>query len=63
MSPYLKSLTQQVLLVFAFTFLSIFTLADLSSAKEASIAGGAAALVLVKGWLAKHIGDPNSADL
>lgn len=63
MSPYLRSLVQQVLLVFAFTFLSIFSLADLGTAKEAAVAGGVAVLVLVKGWLAKHVGDPNTADL
>jgi hypothetical protein len=62
MSPYVKSLLQQVLFVFAFTFLSVFSLADLGTAREALIAGGVAALALVKGWLAKHVGDPNSAD-
>lgn len=61
MSPYLKDLAQRVLATFAVTFLSLFTLADLSSAKEASIAAGAATLALVQGWLAKFVGDPNSA--
>lgn len=62
MSPYIRSLVQQVAIVFAFGFLSAFTLADLSTADEALVAGGMSALVLVKGWLAKHVGDPNSAD-
>jgi len=61
MSPYIKDLLQRVVFTFAFAFLSVFTLADLGSGKEAAIAGGAAALALVKGWLAKHVGDPNTA--
>lgn len=61
MSPYLRDLGQRVVFTFAFTFLSMFTLADLGTAKEAAVAGGAAVLMLIKGWLAKQVGDPNTA--
>ena len=61
MSPYLRDLLQRMVFSFTFTFLSVFTLADLSTAHEAAIAGGVAVLSLVKSWLAKHIGDPNTA--
>jgi hypothetical protein len=61
MSPYLRDLLQRLVFTFAFTFLSVFSLADLSTAKEALVAGGVATLVLVKSLLAKHVGDPNTA--
>lgn len=61
MTPYLKDMLQRVVFTYAFAFLSVFTLADLSTGKEAAVAGGAAALSLVKSWLAKHVGDPNTA--
>ena len=61
MSPYFRDLTQRVAASFAFTFLSVFTLTDLSTANEAAVAGGVAVLSLLKGWLAKHVGDPNTA--
>lgn len=61
MSPYIKDLFQRVVFSFLFTFLSVFTLSDLSSGKQAAIAGGVAALALVKSWLAKYVGDPNTA--
>lgn len=63
MSPYIRNLIERVVATFAFAYLSVFTLADFSSAKEAGIAGGAAALTLVKGWLAKYVGDPDNAGL
>lgn len=61
MSPYFRDLSQRVVGVFLFAFLSVFTLSDISSAQTAAIAGGTAALALVKGWLAKYVGDPNTA--
>lgn len=61
MSPYIKDLLQRVVLTYAFSFLSVFTLTDLSSGKQAAVAGGTAALALVKSWLAKYVGDPNTA--
>jgi hypothetical protein len=61
MSPYFRDLTQRVVASFVFTFLSTFTLTDLNTADEAAVAGGVAVLALIKGWLAKHVGDPNTA--
>lgn len=63
MTPYFRNLAERVGATFAFAFLSVFTLADVSTGKEAAIAGGAAALSLVKGWLAKYVGDPDNAGL
>lgn len=63
MSPYFRNLVERIVATFAFTFLSVFTLTDLSTATEASIAGGAAALTLIKGWLARYVGDPDNAGL
>jgi hypothetical protein len=61
MSPYVRDMLQRVVFTFAFTFLSAFTITDLSTANGAAVAGGAAVLSLVKSWLAKHVGDPNTA--
>lgn len=58
---YLKDLAERVVTVFLVTFLSVFTVTDLSSAKGAAIAGGAAAAKLLVGLLAKKFGDPAKA--
>lgn len=39
-----------------FTFLSVFSVSDLSTAKDAGIAGIAAALSIVKGLLKNYLG-------
>lgn len=58
---YLKDLAERTVTVFLVTFLSTFTVGDLSSAKGAAIAGGAAAVKLLVGLLAKRFGDPARA--
>lgn len=63
MTSYLKDLLVRVGATFAFTFLSIFSLEDLSTADNALIAGGAAALALVQAALGKFVGDPDNAGL
>lgn len=60
MSTHLKDLAERVLATAAFTFLSVFSLTDLSTFKGAVIAAGAAALSLIKGALAKHVGDESA---
>jgi len=40
----------------AFTFLSAFSVSDLSTAKDAGIAGAAAALSILKGLLKNYLG-------
>ncbi len=60
MNAYVKDLTERVLATAAFTFLSVFTVTDLSSAKSAGIAAAAAALSLIKGSLAKFVGDESA---
>lgn len=61
MNTYLKDLLGRVSATFAFTFLSVFTVSDLSSAQGAALAGAAAAAELVRGALAKYIGSPENA--
>lgn len=61
MSTYFKDLSLRVGAVFAFTFLSTYSFADLSNPKTALIAGGAAAAEVIRGLLGKFIGDPSSA--
>lgn len=63
MNKYLLDLTERVALTFAFAFLSVFTVGDLSTAKSALVAGAAAALSLIKGVVAAHVGNPESASL
>jgi hypothetical protein len=60
MSAYLKDLAERVVTTGVFTFLSVFSVSDLSSAKSAGIAAAAAALSLVKGALAKKLGDDSA---
>ena len=54
---YLKDLAERVAATAVFTFLSVFSVADLSTAKTASVAAAAACLSLLKGSLAQFIGD------
>lgn len=63
MSSYFKDLAERVAATAAFTFLSVFSVTDLSTAKGAGIAAAAAALSLVKGWLGKYVGAEDSAGL
>lgn len=63
MSPYLKDLMERVVATFAFTFLSVFSFADVSTSKDAAIAGAAAAASLLKGWLGKYVGADEHAGL
>lgn len=60
MNQYLKDLAERVIATAAFTFLSAFSVTDLSSTKSAGIAAAAAGLSLVKGWLAGYIGDESA---
>lgn len=61
MSPYLKDLALRVVATFGFAFLSVLSFTDLSTAKDAVIAGAAAAAEVVRGWLGKFVGDPDNA--
>lgn len=58
-----EDIAERVATSFAFTFLTVFTLSDLGSAKGAAIAGGTAALSLIKGLLASRVGKDDSASL
>lgn len=59
-SEYLKDLAERVVTTAAFTFLSVFTVTDLSSVKSAGLAAAAAGLSLLKGALAKFVGDESA---
>lgn len=63
MSSYFKDLVERVAATAAFTFLSVFTVTDLSTAKDAGIAAAAAGLSLLKGWLGKYVGRVEDAGL
>lgn len=57
---YLKRLAEQVATVFGAGFLSVFSLSDMGTLRSAAFAGGASALQLLYGVLAKHVGDPET---
>jgi hypothetical protein len=61
MSTYVKDLAERVALVFAASFLAVFTVGDLNSAKAAAVAGAAAVVGLLKGLVAKKVGNGDSA--
>jgi len=63
MRKYLIDLSERVAATAAFTFLATFSVADLSTAKDAGIAAAAAALSLVKGALAGYVSGGNGAGL
>ena len=54
----LKQVAERAVMTFAQTFLSAFVVTDLTSAKGAALAGVAAALSVVKSFIATRIGDP-----
>ncbi|HEY6019411.1 MAG TPA: hypothetical protein VIY48_05755 [Candidatus Paceibacterota bacterium] len=60
MSAYLRDLIERVAATAAFTFLSAFNVTDLSSARSAGVAAAAASLSLLKGVLARYIGDESA---
>lgn len=63
MTSYFKDLLERVVATFAFTFLSVFSFTDMSTAKDAAIGGAAAAASLLKGWLGGMIGSQDHAGL
>jgi hypothetical protein len=62
-SSYAKDFVERVLATFAFTFLSVFSFTDLSTAEDAAIAGAAATATLVKSWLGGFLGNTEHAGL
>lgn len=63
MSRYAKDFVERVLATFAFTFLSVFSFTDLSTAHDAVIAGAAATASVIKGWLGGFLGSEDHAGL
>jgi len=60
---YVIDLAERVAATAAFTFLSAFSVTDLSTARDAGLAAAAAALSLVKGALAGYVSGGNGAGL
>lgn len=58
---YLADLAERVAWTAAQAFLSVFTVTDLSTAQAGGVAAAAAVLALLKGVVAKHVGDPDTA--
>lgn len=61
MSQYFKDFALRVVATFLFTFLSVLSFTDLSTSKDAAIAGAAAAAEVVRGWLGRFVGSPDNA--
>lgn len=55
MSDYFKDLAERTAATFAFTFLSVFSFTDMSTAKDAGIAGAAAVGSVIKAWLKPYV--------
>ena len=62
MSIY-KQVGERALMTFAQTFLAMFVVTDMSSAKGAATAALAAALSVVKSFAATKVGDKSTASL
>ncbi len=56
MSKSTVDVLERTAATFAVTFLGVFSVADLSTARDAAIAGAAAALTLVKASLVNFLG-------
>ena len=56
MSKSTVDVVERTAATFAVAFLAVFSVADLSTAKDALIAGSAAALTLVKSSLVNYLG-------
>lgn len=55
MSESTRDVIERTAATFAVAFLSVFSFADLSTAEDAAIAGGAAALTLIKASLVNYL--------
>jgi len=60
---HLKDLGERSIATMAQVFIATWTVGDMGGAKAAAVAAVAAGLAVVKGFLAKRLGDPNSASL
>lgn len=60
-SVWLKDVIERVVFTFAEAFLAIYLVSGNSDLETAAISGAAAVLALVKGMLAKKVGDSESA--
>lgn len=58
-----KDLAERVAATAAFAFLSVFSFTDMSTAKDAGIAAGAACASLLKGMLAGYLSGGQHASL
>lgn len=61
MSKLVRDIAERVLATFVGAFVAVFSVADLSSAKTAAVAGAAAALALLKGLIAQYVGQQSAS--
>lgn len=56
-----RDIAERTAWTFAQAFLAAFTIDDLSTAKKAALAGAAAALAVIKGFVASKVGERGTA--
>lgn len=61
MKDLVRDVAERAAWTFAQAFLGAFVVTDLSTAKTAALAGLAAAIAVVKGFVASQVGEQNAA--
>lgn len=59
----LRDVAERAVMTFVQAFLGAFVVTDLSTARTAALAGAAAALAVVKGFVASKVGETGTAAL
>jgi hypothetical protein len=63
MNPVMKQMIEKSVATFVQSFLAVFVVTDLSSAKGALAAAVGAGLSVVKSWASTKVGDPASTNI
>ena len=63
MKSLILDVAERAAWTFAQAFLSVLVIADLSTARDAAVAGVAAAVSVIKGFVASQVGDADAATL
>lgn len=58
---FVQDVAERALFTFVETFLAMFVLTDLTTAKTAAVGGAAAVLAVVKGMIATRVGQADTA--
>lgn len=59
----LRDVAERAVMTFVQAFLGAFVVTDLSTARTAALAGAAAALAVIKGFVASRVGEAGTAAL